>query len=139
MKTKKILLLAVALCMFILALSSCEQLHRHTWTDATCTAPKTCTKCGATEGEALGHTEEKVDGRAATCTDAGLTDGTKCKVCGLILQAQDEIPALGHDEVSYDAKESTCAAGGWDAYVACSRCDYSTKVEKAPLDHSFTN
>ena len=28
----------------------------HTWTDATCTAPKTCSVCSATEGEALGHT-----------------------------------------------------------------------------------
>ena len=30
--------------------------HEHTYTDATCTAPKTCKHCGATEGEALGHT-----------------------------------------------------------------------------------
>ena len=31
----------------------------HDWEDATCTAPKTCKRagCGATEGEALGHTE----------------------------------------------------------------------------------
>ena len=27
----------------------------HTWKDATCTEVKTCTVCGATEGEALGH------------------------------------------------------------------------------------
>ncbi|MBR7179407.1 MAG: discoidin domain-containing protein, partial [Oscillospiraceae bacterium] len=31
----------------------CEE---HEWVDATCTAPKTCSVCGATEGEALGHT-----------------------------------------------------------------------------------
>ena len=29
--------------------------HTHIWQDATCTAPKTCTGCGATEGKALGH------------------------------------------------------------------------------------
>ena len=28
----------------------------HDFADATCTAPKTCSVCGATEGEALGHT-----------------------------------------------------------------------------------
>ena len=28
----------------------------HAWKDATCTAPKTCSKCGATEGSAAGHT-----------------------------------------------------------------------------------
>ena len=38
----------------------------HTFADATCTAPKTCS-CGATEGEALGHT--------------GHTDDYKCDVC----------------------------------------------------------
>ena len=27
----------------------------HTWVEATCTEPKTCSVCGATEGEALGH------------------------------------------------------------------------------------
>ena len=29
--------------------------HDHVWQDATCTAPKTCADCGATEGKALGH------------------------------------------------------------------------------------
>lgn len=29
---------------------------KHEWQDATCTEPKTCSKCGETEGEALGHT-----------------------------------------------------------------------------------
>ena len=30
----------------------------HTWNDATCEAPKTCSVCGKTEGEALAHTTE---------------------------------------------------------------------------------
>ncbi|MBQ1502919.1 MAG: S-layer homology domain-containing protein [Clostridia bacterium] len=29
----------------------------HTWKAATCTAPKTCSRCGATDGAALGHTD----------------------------------------------------------------------------------
>ncbi len=35
----------------------------HDWADATCTAPKTCKKCGITSGNALGH-----DMADATCT-----------------------------------------------------------------------
>ena len=27
----------------------------HTWVEATCTEPKTCSVCGATEGEDMGH------------------------------------------------------------------------------------
>ena len=30
-------------------------VHSHSWQNATCTSPKTCTTCGATEGSALGH------------------------------------------------------------------------------------
>ncbi len=42
------------------------EANGHTWADATCTDPKTCTVegCGATEGEANGHTWAD-----ATCTD----------------------------------------------------------------------
>ena len=44
----------------------------HTWTDATCTSPKTCSVCRATEGEALGH----------TWVDATCTSPKTCSVCG---------------------------------------------------------
>lgn len=46
------------------------------------------------------HTEETIPGKAATCTETGLTDGVKCSVCGTVLVAQQEIPATGH---TYDA------------------------------------
>ncbi len=44
----------------------------HSWIEATCTTPKTCTKCGATIGSALGHTWKN-----ATCTDP-----KTCTRCG---------------------------------------------------------
>ena len=54
----------------------------HTWAPATCTTPKTCSVCGATEGTALGH-----NWSTATCT----TPKT-CSVCG-----QTEGSANGHN------------------------------------------
>ena len=40
----------------------------HTWADATCTAPKTCSVCGATEGSALGHAfDNDQDGTCNRC------------------------------------------------------------------------
>jgi len=51
---------------------SVEYPHIHSYSDATCTLPATCTGCGATEGEPLGHSVE-----GATCTTAGT-----CSVCG---------------------------------------------------------
>ena len=38
-----------------MALTLCACGHQHTWVEATCTEPKTCSECGETEGEALGH------------------------------------------------------------------------------------
>ena len=46
-----------------------EDTCTHEWTDATCTAPKTCALCGETEGEALGHSYE-----TGTCTVCGEAD-----------------------------------------------------------------
>ena len=42
------------------------------------------------------HAEVWVEGTPATCTHTGLTDGSKCKWCGEVLQAQKEIPKIDH-------------------------------------------
>ena len=39
---------------------------------------------------------ETLSGREPTCTENGLTDGKKCKICGEITQAQETVPAVGH-------------------------------------------
>ena len=50
----------------------------HTFQEATCTQAKTCSRCGATEGEALGHTfQEATCKQAKTCTRCGVTEGEK--------------------------------------------------------------
>ena len=66
--------------------------HEHKYTEKvvapTCTekgyTEKTCA-CGEVVKEnevaALGHTEEKVAGKEATCIEKGLTEGKKCSVC----------------------------------------------------------
>lgn len=56
----------------------------HEWQDATCIEPKTCSLCGATEGEPLGHIFEN-----ATCTKP-----KTCSRCG-----ESKGKALGHDYV----------------------------------------
>lgn len=67
---------------------SSDVVCNHQWAEATCTEPRTCTLCGATEGEALGHKWED-----ATCTEP-----KKCTVCGVT-----EGEATGHQW-----KEATC-------------------------------
>ena len=69
----------------------------------------------------------------ATCTEDGERT-RQCKSCDYI--DVETITALGHDLTNHDAKEPTCTEAGWDAYVTCSRCDHTTKVEKLALGHS---
>ena len=63
----------------------------HDWKAATCTAPKTCSKCKATEGSAAGHSWKAATCTAPkTCSVCGATEGSKgshtftadCTICG---------------------------------------------------------
>ncbi|MBQ6019204.1 MAG: dockerin type I repeat-containing protein [Clostridia bacterium] len=81
----------------------------HTWDkgkvtkEATCTHEGektfTCAECGAVRTEPVAkteHTEKTVPGKAPTCTEDGLTEGTVCAVCSAVLKEQEKIRALGH-------------------------------------------
>ena len=120
--------------------------HTHSYTyetksEATCEKAKVeIGKCSCgdvverTVGDALGHTEEVVPGKAATCEEAGLTDGKKCSVCDKELLAQTEIKALGHspkEAVKENEIEATCTTvGSYDAVVYCGRCNTKLSSEK---------
>ena len=60
----------------------------HTWVGATCTAPKTCTTCGVTEGEALGHSSA-----VGKCTRCGQTVAPAVHLPSL----PTECGVIGHD------------------------------------------
>ena len=91
--------------------------------------------------DALGHTEETLAGKAATCTEAGLTAGKKCSVCQKVLVAQTEIAAKGHTEETLAGKESTCTEAGLTEGKKCSVCgEILIKQQELPLlAHSFVS
>lgn len=71
---KKLSIILTAVLLVALLLTGCQ--CKHEWADATCEVPKTCTKCGETEGEALGHTwAEATCEEAKHCTTCGKTEG----------------------------------------------------------------
>ena len=83
---------------------------------------------------ATGHTEEVIPGKAATCTETGLTEGKKCSVCGEILAAQEEIPATGHTEEVIPGKAATCTATGLTEGKKCSVCgEILTPQKETPM------
>lgn len=116
------------------------ELAEHNWNPATCTAPKTCSVCGATEGDALGHTEgtewkSDADNHWHVCTVAGCgvviesskaahtpdreeateTEPVKCSVCGYIIT-----PALGHTHDVDTAKFESDETNHWNTCSGCS-------------------
>ncbi len=107
----------------------------HKWTDATCTAPKTCSVCGATEGDALGHKYESIVTNP-TCTEKGYTTHT-CSVCSDSYK-DSETAATGHTPaaaVKENEKASTCTvAGSYDEVVYCSVCNTELSRETKALE-----
>ncbi len=78
----------------------------HSWIDATCTKPKTCSKCGLTDGTAKTHNvviDEKVE---ATCIEHGSTSGAHCSECNEILIKQNEI-----EKAEHTWSDATCSVG----------------------------
>ena len=71
---KRTYILLLSLLLLAALLSGCECDHQ--WVEADCLTPKTCEKCQATEGEALGHDFAPASCTAPeTCTRCGETQG----------------------------------------------------------------
>ncbi|MBR2876365.1 MAG: leucine-rich repeat domain-containing protein, partial [Clostridia bacterium] len=123
--------------------------HTHNYTESitkqpTCTEAGTKTltcSCGDVKTEAIpskGHTEVTVAGKEATCTEAGLTEGKKCSVCGTITVAQQTIPSKGHTWNNGDLiAEPNCVESGGKIFT-CTACG-ALKTESIPaLGHDFS-
>ena len=75
-----------------------------------------------------------------TCTQDGLSAGSRCEICDMVIREQRSVDALGHAFTRYIPNEDvTCTASGTKT-ARCDRCDATdTIVDAAPLGHSFTN
>ena len=109
----------------------------HNYSAATCTAPQTCSRCGATSGSPLGHNYS-----AATCTAA-----KKCSRCGTTSGS-----ALGHNYAGATCtsprKCTRCGATSGSAlghsYAAAtctspSRCSRCGTTSGTPLGHNWAS
>ena len=147
---KKILIGIIAVITVICAFSftACNDECEHQWTGATCTAPKTCSICQETEGEANGHSYktdldknesqhwyecsvcgDKKDAAEHTFNVPAATEQTDkyCTVCNYIAEYQ-----LGHVH-TYDSVLSYDEEGHY--YAAT--CGH-TELKKDFAFHSFS-
>ncbi len=107
--------------------------YSHSWVEADCDTAKTCSVCGKTEGNALGHNivvDEAVD---ATCEGTGLTEGSHCTRCDDKTVSQEVIPALGHTEETVTGSAATCTETGLTDGKKCSVCGVTT-LEQEVID-----
>ena len=110
---------------------------------ATCTTAgtkKLTCSCGHTKNETIaakGHTEQTVAGKAATCTETGLTDGKKCSVCGVTTLKQETIAAKGHTNSAVKVENNVAPdctnAGSYDNVIYCSVCTVEVSRTTVPV------
>ncbi len=88
-----------------------------------------------------GHTAEEIPAVAPTCTETGLTAGSKCSVCGKTLVEQEVVDALGHTEEIIPGKEATCTETGLTEGKKCSVCGETLVAQEVvdALGHNFDN
>ena len=112
---------------------------------------RACTRCGITETRPIpmtGHTHAiyKVEGKPASCTEAGVKEHYACDGCGLLFSDAEGTSPLGADDVTiaplghdYAASVTapTCLDKGFTTYT-CSRCGQTyTGAETAALGHDW--
>lgn len=59
---------------------------------------------------------------AATCTEDGMTEGTKCVDCDAWIVEGDVLPAKGHSPVTVDGYAATCVSDGRTSGEYCFDC-----------------
>lgn len=110
-----------------------------------------CTSCGKifTDAEGIveydpdpckdGHTIVIAQGKAATCTTDGLTEGKHCSVCKTVLVPQEVIPASHNWEEDFTIdKEPSCTTEGRKS-IHCKKCGETKDEQVIPATgHDFT-
>ena len=86
-----------------------------------------------------GHTIVIDQGKAATCTTDGLTEGKHCSVCKTVLVPQEVIPASHNWEEDFTIdKEPSCTTEGRKS-IHCKKCGETKDEQVIPATgHDFT-
>ena len=152
-RSVKILLAILMVSLLVLSLSACQDpcADGHLYTPGeitkqpTCTSEGertyTCSRCGQTFTQSIGklpHSLQTLEGKPATCADAGLTSSFKCSVCGEVIPPQEAIPMLpAHTwDNGTVTTEPKCKDG--EITFKCTVCG-ATRTEQLVARHNYDN
>ncbi len=96
---------------------------------------KTCKACGVATKvdyvDALGHDLVDVDGKPATCTEAGYTAYKDCSRCTYI-EGKETIDALGHNMVAGEVVPPNFETDGYTIYNCANGCGLTENRDSVP-------
>ena len=83
---------------------------------------------------------EEIPAVAPTCTEAGLTAGKACSLCGKVMVAQETVDPTGHTEEIIPAEDATCIKNGLTQGIRCSVCDEILVAQETVISsgHSYS-
>lgn len=116
-------ILIIALIAVFLSAFLISRICFHEWTEATCEQSRTCSKCGKTEGDALGH-----DWADATCTVA-----QRCKTCSAV----KGVP-LGHTP-GEESRQMDPDSGSYRLLQYCTLCHNQVADRQLKLESFVEN
>ncbi len=93
----------------------------HDYSEATCTEPATCGRCGETTDEPRGHDIVIDEAVVPTCTETGLTAGQHCSRCDDATIEQEVVPAKGHRYGNLVVHNASCTVDGY-IEISCGDC-----------------
>lgn len=88
------------------------------------------------ESVACDHNVVTQPGKAATCTEAGLTEGSYCSKCGEVFKTQTAVPSTGHSYVATQVP-ANCVDYAKTKYV-CGSCGDTYSVYDFEEDAEWT-
>ena len=101
---------------------------------------ESCNSCGFVRDAECAHREtETINGYAASCTATGLTDGTKCKKCGIIIISQNVLQKSDHIESGWIIdKEATSTSTGnkHTECIVCGKIIYTSIIPQTGLSQA---
>lgn len=122
-----------ALLVALFAFTTCPHSE---WNPATCTEPKTCSRCSITEGKANGHTPGEWEEKKPDYVKATITTAQKCSVCGETVDSKSEQLTSFVNGETFSIPASDLVERISKAYSSISRC--SLKADSGLMKDGVT-